>query len=417
MDTGVFLKMKLVTDKGHGLGWKRQLPDHRDYRYERHVRVEPMTLPTSVDLSNLVSTVKDQGQLGACVAHGTTSVFEACQIKLAGASTLGCRLLVYRDARIIGGDFPGDNGCNIRDGIQATVKNGVAPETDWAYNISQFDNTPPAKAVSDAVKAESTNYYLLDSTSGAAQTLLNIQTCLAVTGLPVAYGFPVYDQYESVGRDGIIDMPSGDELGGHCNMFFGYKPGYLMTLNSWGQGWGAPFGKFSGGMGWMPTAYVTQGLVSDSWTIANESQISPTPTPTPVPPTPTKVKVASAPSVCASGANMDMVVKGSDSAVWWRHYDGATWGVWVSLGGVTNYSPAITSIAPGTLDVFAHGTTGALYHKRYTKGVWSAWDNMGGGVAGAPDAVGTTAYVQGTTGDIYSKPIGGAWKSLGGDIT
>ena len=139
--------MKTVTEKGHGLGWKKQRPDYRDFRYEHRIRVAPETLPASVDLSNLVSTVKDQGQLGACVAHGTTSGFEACQIKLAGSATLGCRLLVYRDGRIIGGDYPGDNGCNIRDGIQATVQDGVAPETDWPYNISQFDNTPPAKAV------------------------------------------------------------------------------------------------------------------------------------------------------------------------------------------------------------------------------------------------------------------------------
>jgi len=32
---------------------------------------------------------------------------------------------------------------------------------------------------------------------------------------------PVYQQYEDVGSDGIIDMPSGASIGGHCNALFG----------------------------------------------------------------------------------------------------------------------------------------------------------------------------------------------------
>jgi hypothetical protein len=403
--------MKTVTKKGHGLGWKKQPLDSRDFRYEKRIRVAPEKLPASVDLSNLVSTVKDQGQLGSCVAHGTTSGFEAVQMKAAGKSTLGCRLLVYRDGRIIGGDFPGDNGCNIRDGIQATVQDGVAPETDWGYDISQFDNTPPAKAVSDAVKSETTKYLLLDSTNGSAQTLTNIKTCLATTGLPVVYGFPVYEQYEEVGSDGVIDMPSGGSIGGHCNMFFGYNDAKnsLMTLNSWGQGWGMPFGKFSGGAGWMPYGYVTQGLATDNWVIANESQITPTPTPTP-----TGVTFASSPTSCSvDGSSMEVFVTGSDKACWQGHRSSAGKWSWTSHGGVCTSAPA--AIARGNLcDVFVRGNDNAIYTLHWDGKLWSTWKSLGGQVLvnTAPTVCSRSAttldvFVIGADDALYQKTLTG----------
>ena len=275
--------------KNYGLGWHRELPDPRRLRYERFV-TPPAVLPTTCDITNLVSTVKDQGSEGSCVAHGVTSAFEALQIKQQGTAVLGCRNYEYRMARIVGGDFPGDNGSTIADGVTATVKYGVAPETDWPYDPNQMDANPPAKVISDAVKDETNNTYLLDSASGYAATLVNIKTCLAMTGLPVVYGTPVYAQIEEVGSDGIITYPGANEesIGGHCMAFFGYQPGYLWTLNSWGQGWGKAFGKYKGGLGLLPEQYITAGLVRDSRVIAGETEINPTPIPpTPVPPTPT----------------------------------------------------------------------------------------------------------------------------------
>ena len=397
--------MITVTERGHGLGWRRQLPSHKDYRFENFVRAPMKALPTTCDNTHLISTVKDQGQLGACVAGGTTSTFEATQIAAGVAPVLGCRLLVYRDARIIGGDYPGDNGCNIRDGIQATVVNGVAPETDWPYDIGQFDDAPPPKAVSDAVKDKSLSYYLLDSTAGGAQTLLNIKTCLAVTGLCVDYGMPVYAQYEEVGSDGIINMPDGNEIGGHCNMFCGYSPGYIWTLNDWGEGWGKAFTgyggkKYAGGIGLLPEDYV-KNYCSDCWTIATESQINPTP------PTPTHVTCNSSPMLMANG---DRFVTGSDKAVWQQHAN-----AWASLGGVVLGAPF--SCTDGTnVDVFAVGSSNnAVYWKRNA----TAWVSIGG--VAAPGTVPTAAYVngvltvnvEGTTHAIYEKKyVGGKWPTL-----
>lgn len=263
-------------DKEHFKGgWRKQQPDYRDFRFDDYQLKKAVELPASVDNSKQILRVKDQGQLGSCVAHGVTSLFETCQVRLTGNDFLGCRLYEYRNARILGGHYPGDNGAEVRDGIKATAQYGVCPETDWPYNIAQFDNTPPATCAPDAVKNESTNYYLLDSTAGSAQSLLNIKTALA-SGFCVVFGSTVYDSIFNVGSDGIIPYPtSGDPVaGGHCMLWYGYTADdYLMTLNSWGYGWG------NKGVGLMPTKYVTSKVASDYWTIIGESEIGPTPTP------------------------------------------------------------------------------------------------------------------------------------------
>jgi C1A family cysteine protease len=259
-------------------GWIPQKPDIRDYRYEARVKavITPEVIPAASNLSSLIKRVKDQGNLGSCVAHGCTSDFEATQVKLTGSDFVGCRLAEYQWARKIGGYYPGDNGCEIRDGIKATVQYGVAHETLWPYVESQFDDDITKlhpNVITDAVKSESTNYYLVDSANGYAATLTNIKNALAVTGLPVVFGTPVYAAIFDVGSDGMIPLPSGVSVGGHCMLFVGHDDtkNALLTLNSWGLGWGMK------GFGWLPYQYVTSGQVSDCWCIAMESEINPTP--------------------------------------------------------------------------------------------------------------------------------------------
>ncbi|MGZ4942566.1 MAG: C1 family peptidase, partial [Halobacteriota archaeon] len=75
----------LKTIDGKGLGWRRDLPDYRDYTFETALdaalenaeakktfdkggllKVEESSLPSTVDLRQWCSPVEDQGQLGSC---------------------------------------------------------------------------------------------------------------------------------------------------------------------------------------------------------------------------------------------------------------------------------------------------------------------------------------------------------------
>ena len=357
-------------------GWRKQFPDPRDYPYRARLgyKVAPEELPAEIDLSNLILRVKDQNPLGSCVAHGVTSAFEALQVSRIGTDFPGCRKQVYQNARVIGGYYPGDNGCNIRDGIKATVQNGVAHESLWQYQpTGDFDSPIKSNVIADALKSESTNYYLLDG-ANSTEKVNNIWNCLASTKLPVVFGMPVFQQYEDPGSSGIIEMPGANEgeIGGHCNLIFGRTAdNYYKSLNSWTESYGAKFGKFKGGMCLLPEAYVKK-YVSDCWVVANESEISPLPA---------KVTSASPPRTVTSGSNVDTFVIGSDGALWWKRNTAA----WLSLSGNTQqivpptskYYPAPeASYINGVLTVDVEGTDGGIWRRTLSGTTWTGWKEV-----------------------------------------
>jgi hypothetical protein len=67
--------------------------------------------------------------------------------------------------------------------------------------------------------------------------------------------------------------------------------------------------------------------------------------------------LTSAPSAASWAANrIDVVARGTDSAVWHRWWDGSQWLGWENLGGIAQGSPAICSWGAGRLAIFVVGT-------------------------------------------------------------
>jgi hypothetical protein len=82
--------------------------------------------------------------------------------------------------------------------------------------------------------------------------------------------------------------------------------------------------------------------------------------------------------VTAQNANsLDLFVRGTDNALWYKYWTGTTWTAATSLGGVLTSSPAATSPGNGTIDVFVRGTDNGLWEKTYN-GVWFGWTSIGG---------------------------------------
>ena len=142
----------------------------------------------------------------------------------------------------------------------------------------------------------------------------------------------------------------------------------------------------------------------------------------------------SAPAAVSWSANylrLDVFVRGSDGALWWKYYQNG-WSDWQSLGGklAGATGPAVASWSPGRLDVFVTGTDDALYHKWYTGGTWSSWENLGGKLTSSPAATFSSgaspgnnyrlyAFVRGSDGALWQKYWQNgwsSWKSLGGQI-
>ena len=192
----------------------------------------------------------------------------------------GSRLALYKWARDMDGTT-GDVGTTDQTMAAVVAQTGVAHESLWPYDIGQFDTEPPASIKTDAAKAKATAVNGVAGNTDAIKAAIN-------QPVPVMFTFDVYAGYEdATSNGGKIAMPSGDSLGGHCNLVVGYNDstqnrdgsaGAFIVRNSWGTSWGDK------GYGYMPYGYASGGYMQTCYVITAESEISITPV-TPVTPT------------------------------------------------------------------------------------------------------------------------------------
>ena len=239
-----------------GFGWHPDTPDHRDFRaLEPHATA----LPQHIDLSEFAGPVLNQGQLGACTAHGTAGVLEWLNRKDAQPVDMISRLFQYWNTRSLEGTTSSDSGGTIRDAVKAAATFGECPESEWPYDIQKFTDKPPEPCYTAAKSDLALQYWRVrtDPFPGAM--------CLAA-GFPVVFGFVVYESFMGIGSDGLAPMPEPGEqpVGGHCVYMLGMDlPSRLVKCrNSWGPDWGL------GGDFLLPIEYVSNPqLASDFWTI------------------------------------------------------------------------------------------------------------------------------------------------------
>ena len=243
------------------LGWKPDLTDYRDHMFKAVVN---KVAPSLIDLRPKCPIVYDQGELGSCTANALAGAFQfeqLKQIKARSKSFIPSRLFIYYNERVLEDSVNSDSGASLRDGIKTLNKNGVCPETLWAYKISKFKQKPSATCYASALKNQLQEYL------SVTPSIPQVKQCLA-NGYPVVFGFTVYSSFLSkqVERTGIMPMPQdGDQLeGGHAVMAVGYddSKNALIVRNSWGKDWGIK------GYFYMPYAYTSLAqLTSDFWTI------------------------------------------------------------------------------------------------------------------------------------------------------
>lgn len=240
-------------------GWKRDLPDHRDFRFKVSA---PKPVPPLVDLRHLCPPVYNQGNLGSCTANALGGAFQYEQIKQGKESFVPSRLFIYYNERAIEGTINEDAGAMIRDGIKTMVKDGVCPETKWKYIESRFKTKPCNCCYKIALDNQVLEYLRI-----SPHTLQGVKECLA-DGYPISFGFMIYDSMMSseVARTGNVPIPKPNEraIGGHAVLAVGYDDSKecLIVRNSWGTNWGEK------GYFYLPYWYVTTlNASADYWTI------------------------------------------------------------------------------------------------------------------------------------------------------
>jgi C1A family cysteine protease len=288
------------------MGWLPDYPDFRDFTPEhdevapkhkelgQHESVKTMleqvkalepqrALPASKDLKAWCSPIENQLNLGSCTAQAGVGLVEYFERRAYGKHLDASRLFLYKVTRNLL-HWSGDTGAFLRTTMAAMTLFGVPPEDYYRYHVADFDQEPPAFCYAFAQNYQAIAYYRLDPPGTARDMLLQRIKTLIARGLPSMFGFTVYSSIAQASTTGKIPLPTPGEqiMGGHAVDAVGYDDtmkikntavgsvettGALLIRNSWGTGWG------SAGYGWLPYAYVLQGLAVDWWSLLKNEWI------------------------------------------------------------------------------------------------------------------------------------------------
>lgn len=185
----------------------------------------------NVDGKNYVTSVKDQGQCGSCVAFATVGAFESI-IKITEDNTvdLSEAHLYFCNGRVCTeSEDPNKYGWYISGALNYIEKTGIPDELCFPYK----DSTQPCNPCDDWEQ----RIYRIKNWERVSG-LYNIKNALVNYG-PLVTRFDVYSDFYSY-TGGIYEHTSGSYQGGHAVCVVGYNdnPGYWICKNSWGKNWG-----------------------------------------------------------------------------------------------------------------------------------------------------------------------------------
>ena len=262
-------------------GLKKDPPDNRDYRFtslpdDKRIYKTAEALPSRIDRMLEMSSVKNQKELGACVAFAACALKEWQEKKEYDAEVVQgatprkeepeynfSEQWVYWNCKKID-PWPDEQGTNFRSALKVLHKIGVPIEAAWPYSDNPIDIGEPSKWAHLIAK-----WGAIDSYWRIEPYIPELREGLAES--PVLIGIPCFEEIYGDLVDGIIPYPAdpNQSYGDHAVLAIGYDDDTerITIKNSWSKLWGAE------GYGYLPYRYVDD-FASDFW-MAKDMSVTP----------------------------------------------------------------------------------------------------------------------------------------------
>lgn len=203
---------------------------------ETYSKPEQQSVPSSVDLRRYFSSIKNQGQLGACTSFSLVAVLEYILRKYLKENTELSESFVYYNGRALSNETNLTKGMTFSNALKAVQEKGVCIERLWPYREDNYAEKPKEEAYADAEKrriteAKNVNVNIEDVKSALAQ------------GYPVVISMHVFTTFHQ-NKDGVVILPSNPDFGDHdtyhAMVVCGYddRTRYFYVRNSWDTDWG-----------------------------------------------------------------------------------------------------------------------------------------------------------------------------------
>lgn len=218
--------------------------DIRDWFYHPPL----MPLPDQVVSCDLVPTILDQGQEGACTGYALAAVVNFHLFRRRVRRTVSPRML-YDMARRYD-EWPGEgyDGSSARGAMKGWVSHGVCNEASWPATRHGAKFLTPAVAT-EAQDTPGGAYYrvmhrqIRDMHTALAEVGILYVTLMVHEGWDRPGPATVTVDYVESGNSKKLKVPvirrAGRADGGHAIAIVGYTRDGFIIQNSWGPGWGA----------------------------------------------------------------------------------------------------------------------------------------------------------------------------------
>jgi C1A family cysteine protease len=259
-----------------GLGWHRDLPDPRDY-CAQHEQVQALltglrrkrsargAAPCAFNCEEYLSVAAAPLALRASTAQACVTLVEYFDRRVHGCINRGSCRFLYRMARQLA-HLHGDTGVPFRATLKALRRFGLPPHEYWPDDAGEADEEPSAFLFSYAAEFEALTYFRLDPSGASGKANLAAVKAFLGAGLPVAFGFGVFD---SLSMEAEIPFPTCYDrlVAGTAAVALGFddsrrirsEKGALRIRTCLGREWGET------ALGWLPYRYVLDLLAVDFW--------------------------------------------------------------------------------------------------------------------------------------------------------